>query len=73
MKRRKPYNKYTYDKIMEKPDDVELHERDVTKEIQSETKNNVAKIITSASIISFMCGGGYRAKRVSYDEKEVGL
>jgi len=73
MKRRKTYNKYTYDKIMEKPDDVELLEQEVTKEGQSDAKKNVAKILTSASMISFMCGGGYRAEGVSYDEEEVGL
>lgn len=68
MKRRKTYNKYTYDKIMKKPNDMEPHEREVTNEGQSDAKKNVAKIITSASMISFMCGGGYRAEGVSYDE-----
>lgn len=68
MKRRKTYNKYTYDKIMEKTEDMELHGREATKDEQSETKKNVAKILTSASMISFMCGGGYRAEGVSYDE-----
>lgn len=53
---------------MEKTKDTESHEREVTNEEQSEAKKNVAKIITSASMISFMCGGGYRAKGVSYDE-----
>ena len=47
---------------------MEPHEREVTKDEQSEAKKNVAKILTSASMISFMCGGGYRAKGVSYDE-----
>lgn len=73
MKRRKTYNKYTYDKIVEKPDDMEPHEQKVTNEEQSDAKKNVAKILTSASMISFMCGGGYRAEGVSYDEEEVGL
>lgn len=68
MNRRKTYNKYTYDKIMDKTEGMEPHEREVTKDEQSEAKKNVAKIITSASMISFMCGGGYRAKGVSYDE-----
>ena len=62
MNRRKTYNKYTYDKIVEKTEDMELHEREVTKEEQSEAKKNVAKILTSASMISFMCGGGYSSR-----------
>lgn len=47
---------------------MEPHEREVISEEQSEAKKNVAKILTSASMISFMCGGGYRAEGVSYDE-----
>lgn len=68
MKRRKTYNKYTYDKIMEKTKGMESHGQEVTKEGPSEAKKIVAKIITSASMISFMCGGGYRVEGVSYDE-----